>query len=894
MLSEKYCLIIIKMSKFVVLFLLLVVATAAIAQTAVQPTYRTQRTSNLIKIDGSLLEEDWQNVSWNNNFTQREPANGFAPSQASKFAVLYDNENLYVAIYAQDSVSEKIESRLARRDSRDGDMVGIELDSYNDKRTSFMFLVSAAGVKSDALSTDDGNNEDNNWNPIWEVKTTIVSDGWIAEMRIPMDQLRFDKSGTSWGMQVARYVFRKQELSLWANFPSEQSGWVSHFGTLTGLDGIAPKKQIEFTPYTVGKYHSYKAEPGNPFLEKGHEFSGLMGLDGKIGITNDFTIDFTIMPDFGQVEADPSEVNLSGFESYFSEKRPFFVEGGDITQFRLSNFGGSLSRDNLFYSRRIGHGPSYWPDYNSDNQYLKMPQNSRILGAVKFTGKTKHGWSVGLVESLTAQEFASLKTNTDHGWESERIQVEPLTNYLLGRVQKDINKGNTQIGAMLTATNRDITTENLEFLPKSAYTGGIDFAHFWKDKKYYLRGNLSFSTINGDTAAIDNLQTSHRRYMQRPDADYLHYDPTRTNLSGNSGELAFGRGGSKGWRYLLSGTWRSPGFDSNDLGFMRTADRINELGWVGYRWDTPFSIFRNMNLDAAQWIGHNFGSDLLYWGVEMNWNTNFKNYWSVGLGQNYDGPNKSMSELRGGPMYYERGGYSNYIVVSSDERKKLQGEIGMWNYWGDEKNARRTEAWLNLNYRPIQSLKISVNTRIEQAHQRSQYVTQVSEDINGATIPTQYIFGSIDQRNFVTFFRIDYSITPDMSIQYYGQPFVGAGDFSNYKTTAQADSKDYAQRFEAIPAAQMEYDTPNETFKVTTPNYSYNFSTPEFNTKHFISNLVLRWEYRPGSILFLVWSQGREHYLADGKYELGDNLNKLFHGYPENIFLVKLSYRIPI
>jgi hypothetical protein len=378
-------------TKKTLLFLFIVLLSLRFAN-ADSPEKKVYVTSNINPrppvIDGKLDDPVWNKVVWGGNFVQRSPHEGKEPSQATAFKILYDDSNIYIAVRAYDNEPEKIERRMSRRDDLEGDCVEVHLDSYFDRRTAFGFMVNAAGVKGDAVISNDGDNWDDTWDPIWYVKTDTDEQGWSAEMRIPLSQLRFGKKQNQiWGLQVERWLHRKQETSHWQLIPQKASGWVHMFGELQGIKGIKAQRQVELTPYTVGKTQRFEREEGNPFATG--SLSNLYGgLDGKIGLTSDLTMDFTINPDFGQVEADPSVVNLTAFETYYSEKRPFFIEGRNILNFQIMGGDGSFSMDNLFYSRRIGRSPQYYPD-TEDEEYLDMPENTTIFGAFKITGKTK-------------------------------------------------------------------------------------------------------------------------------------------------------------------------------------------------------------------------------------------------------------------------------------------------------------------------------------------------------------------------------------------------------------------------------------------------------------------------------------------------------------------------
>ena len=401
--------------------------------------YTTSRVSGAVpEIDGKLTDAAWEQVEWGGDFIQYQPSSGEAPAEPTQFKILYDDKNLYLAFKCYDKEPEKIVRRMSRRDGFEGDWIEVNIDSYFDHLTAFSFTLSASGVIGDEAITNNGNNWDSSWDPIWFAKTSIDQEGWTGEARIPLSQLRFaNKEHHVWGLQLTRRYFRKEERSTWQHIPNDAPGWVHMFGELHGISGIKPQKQLEIAPYTLAKIERFEKEEGNPFVT-GKDEALSVGVDGKIGITSDLTLDFTINPDFGQVEADPSQVNLSAFQVFFQERRPFFVEGRTILDYRLtrSAWGGSFSSDRLFYSRRIGRSPQYFPSLEG-NEYIDRPQNTSILGALKLTGKTKKGLSIGVVETVTAEEKAVI----DHEGSRREVTVEPLTNYFVGRVQQDIKPG---------------------------------------------------------------------------------------------------------------------------------------------------------------------------------------------------------------------------------------------------------------------------------------------------------------------------------------------------------------------------------------------------------------------------------------------------------------------
>jgi hypothetical protein len=848
-------------------------------------TYTTQRTDKAPRINGLFDDEVWQNANWVGDFIQYAPENQAAPSQQTEFAILYDDVNLYIGIKAFDTEPEKIENRLTRRDENQGDLVVVHFDSYFDKRTAFAFAVSAAGVRNDGfIRNDDMNDFDETWDPIWLVRTQIHTEGWNAEMMIPLSQLRFnDQSKQTWGLQVGRGIFRNDEWSIWKHIPVDAAGWVSRYGEMDGLENIKPMKQIEIAPFIVGATEVYEKEEGNPFAD-GTDLKANTGVDGKIGITNDLILDFTINPDFGQVEADPSQVNLSAFEIFFRERRPFFIEGNNITHFQLTPGDSPWSRDNLFYSRRIGRRPHGDPEL-ADGEFMKFPDNTRILGAFKLTGKTQKGWSIGIIESITNREKAIIDNNGNR----RKEVVEPLSNYFVARVQKDINKGNTIIGGMITSTYRDIVNEDLLFLPKSAITGGIDFTQYFKNRTYFITASLATSQVSGDQWAIQELQESSRHFYQRPDSDYLTYDPSRTSLAGTGGTLLAGRLTNSGLRFLFNATWRSPGLELNDVGFMRSGDNVFQFIWAGYQINKPFSVFRWMSINVDQWSGFDFGANNLFKGGSVNFNTQFQNFWSIGFGANREGDGMSNTMLRGGPSILSNGSWNCFAFVSTNSRKKLVLEGGMFANFQDENLSQSKGFFGEINYRPFNSLSIEIEPEFRISRDQMQYVDQMTigegED--------RYLFGTIDQKTFNVTIQVDYSITPDLSIQYYGSPFVSGGRYNDFKYITEPHADLAENRFHTYLSNEIIFHETFEEYEINEKpgSSSYFFGKPDFNFRQFRSNMVLRWEYVPGSILFLVWSQGKTDDVSDGTFNLRHDFKELFKTRGRDVFLLKFSYR---
>ena len=846
--------------------------------------YAGECSKNEVSIDGKLDEGAWLRANWQNDFIQYEPSEGKAPGQKTDFAIILDENYIYVGFKAWDTCPDSIVQRLTRRDDIDGDIVFIQLDSYFDKRTAFSFLVNAAGVKNDFISSNDGENEDDSWDPIWLVKTSRDQNGWYAEMRIPLTQLRFEgNTEQTWGLQAGRSLFRKDELSVWQPSSKKISGWASQFGELKGLKNLKARKIADLMPYMIARTDRFEKEAGNPYKKSGIKNQLDVGLDGKLGLTNNLTLDFTINPDFGQVEADPSEVNLTSFETFFQEKRPFFIEGKNILSFPLMFGDGDLASESMFYSRRIGRRPHNNPELK-DGEFVNAPEFTSILGAAKITGKTKDGWSIGILESLTSDEFARISNGVER---SEMI--EPFTNYSIARVQKDFDKGNTMLGGMLTSVNRSLSEEQLNYLHKTAITGGLDFVHKWHNKDWEFDLSTYFSRVDGSAEAISNTQQSWIHGFQRPDATHLSFDSTRTSLMGQGGKIVLAKNGGR-LKFMAATAWKSPGLELNDVGYMRQADNILEVIWVGYRIYEPFSIFRNLNLNINQWTEWNFAGESTGPGGNFNAHTQFKNYWRFRFGVNYNGEGLSTAELRGGPALKVAGTKNIWFAVGSNEQKKLTFETQMMALKGNVKGSKSIYDFnISMGYRPSKSLKITVSPNFTINKDELQYVTQ--QDLASTT---DYVFARIHQKTLSASLRVNYNITPDLSIEYWGQPFISSGKYTEFKRITDSRASEYADRYSLFSGDALTYVSEDEQYQVSAQdgNPRYTFDQPDFNVKEFLSNMVARWEYKPGSALYLVWSQTRSQSIDNGGFDIRNDLTDLFDDQPYNVFLLKMSFRL--
>ena len=851
-----------------------------------QRAYRTERiTEKPPVVDGSLDDSAWDLVEWSGDYVVYTPNAGEAPTEQTFMKVLYDNQNLYVAFRCLDSEPDKIEQRMGRRDQFPGDWVEVNIDSYHDKRTGFSFTVSASGVKNDEFVSNDSN-WDVSWNPIWETRTQVDSAGWTAELRIPLSQIRFPGDAEQvWGIQSTRNNFRADERSTWQPVSPNASGWVSRFGELRGLRNLQPRRTVELQPYVVAQRSTYPQEEGNPFAP-GTDNRLSAGLDARIGVTNDLTLDLTINPDFGQVEADPGALNLDGYQVFFREQRPFFVEGQNIFNFNLSSAeaGGGHTSDQLFYSRRIGGSPHRVISSEAGRRYyVDQPVNTTILGAAKFSGKTSSGLSVGLLESVTEREMATI----DLAGERSKSVVEPLTNFQVGRIQQDFRGGDTYVGAIFTGVQRDLRDDpELDFLHREAYSGGLDFTHRWKDRAWYVAGNTVLSSVSGSKEAILETQTGFEHFFQRPDANHLAVDSSATRLNGSSGMLKVGNVGGN-FIFETGATWRSPGFEINDIGFMRNADEINYFGWLARRWQNPFSIFRRLQVNGNVYSTFDFGGTLLQQTFNVNSHANFTNFMRVGGGASYIAYLASKTDLRGGPTLRISPGAEYFAYVNSDQRKKVTVGMDGYEFRTFDGTQLQRSVGLWASWQPLDAASINFSPNYSVLRRADQYVHQ-----RQTSTGTSYLVAAVDQQTFSTTVRFTYNLTPDLTLQYYGQPFISRGRYRDFKRfTGDALAEDFGERFEAFPAGAVTYDAEQEEYRIETGEGEFTLVDPDFNFIQFRSNMVVRWEYRPGSEIFLVWSQGNTAAADPAEGLLRSLSANVFSDETRNTFLVKATYR---
>ena len=851
----------------------------AAAGRAMPPSLQANRVSGPAPaIDGLLNEADWGAAMVGRDFVVFEPNEGMPPSQVTEARVLYGDDALYVGIRAFDTSPDSIVARLARRDERPhSDMVEVVIDSYHDRRTAFRFGVNPAGVKADSYMFDD-TNEDDSWDAVWDVATTTDDRGWTAEFRIPYSQLRFDGGARqTWGINFMRTIARHLERSLWAPLSRGDGAIVSRFGDLEGLRDLSPPRRLEVLPYSLVRMESVPGSPADPFHDPS-DFSSTVGADVKYGLTTDLTLDVTINPDFGQVEADPAQVNLTAFETFFPERRPFFVEGANIFSFRFSEGDGDSGSEGLFYSRRIGRAPH---GQAQGSPYSDSPDRTRILGAMKLSGKTRSGWSVGLLHALTGREEALLADAS--GLLGDQL-VEPSTQYGMGRLSKDFRDGKSAVGMISTWTRRDGAAADQLALHTGAYTAGVDARHRFGGDRFVVSGHLLGSTVRGSAEAISRTQRSAARYFQRPDADHTEFDPTRTSLEGWAGSASLFKIAGGYWRYGTGVMARSPGFDSNDLGFMRETDYVAPWLWGGFNHYKPSEHLQRWNLNLNAWAPYSFGGEGYQKGANVNGNFTLSNFWGGYFGVMRNTEGLSNTVLRGGPMLRRDPAWGGWFGFWSDSRKQLQFQVG--NEWQTrpESGSWSYGADASLRWRPSSRATVSAGPFLNWRQEDLQWVGQF--DLGA----TNYLFGRLDQTTAGITARADWTFSPTLSLQLYAQPFVSAGDYGEFKRITDPRAEAYADRFTGVGSGEAGDGTLQGD--IDGDGAPESFRNPDFNFKQLRSNVVLRWEYQPGSALFLVWSQGRDHYAQNGDFSFGGNMGTLFDQPSEDIFMLKLSYWI--
>jgi hypothetical protein len=807
-----------------------------------------------IVIDGRFDEKTWEQAVAIREFVQREPAEGQAPTHATEARIAFDSSALYVAVRAFDAEPDRIVGILTRRDQwSPSDWVKVIIDSYFDRRSAYEFAVNPVGVKRDRYYFNDGPSDDS-WDAVWDVQVSRDDEGWRAEFRIPFSQLRFNSTeGGPVGLALMREVGRLNEIDTWPLLSRNAMGFVSQFTEVRGIR-LGATQRLELMPYTVGRLNTYPVADGNT-LAHSPDPGAAVGLDMKYMVTPGLTLTGAVNPDFGQVEADPAVVNLDAFEVFFPERRPFFVEGSGNFRFNMDCNDGSCT--GLFYSRRIGRAPQGSASLGSA-EFSTQPETATILGAAKLTGRVSR-FSVGGLSAVTSAEHARIAGADNLDYRQQLI--EPLTFYNVARARREY-ANQSALGFMLTSTARNNSSE-VSFLTDNAFTGGVDYD--WRPApKYSVSGYWAGSHLRGSAESITRLQKNAVHSYQRPDADYTELDPTATSMSGHGGSVSVGKIAGDRTRFNSNFGYKTPGFDTNDVGFQRRADERNMNNWFQYRDFIPSRFVRNWMVNLNQWAGWNFGGDRLFSGGNFNTHWTWINNYSAGMGLNLNAAPFRDRITRGGPGVLGNPSRGVWFYANTDQRRALSFSYNGY-YEADDFDTFRSNVHPSFNYRATSAISMSAGMRYDTNKDDAQWVNNVT-DADGAT---RYVFGRIEQKTVAMTLRFNYTMTPNLSLQTYAEPFVSAGDYTNFRELVDGRNPVYADRYAP---------------------YAYT-GAADFNIRSFRTTNVLRWEFKPGSQFFVVWQQGRFERIDDyGGFEFNRDFGGLFTSPSKNVFLVKLSY----
>ena len=817
-------------------------ATAALAH----------RAASAPLVDGRDDDAAWRGAQVIDRFLEYDPVPGAETRFRTEARVLYDDRYLYVVARMFDPAPDSIISLLSRRDVRTAsEQLKLMVDSYHDRRTGYEFILNPAGVKRDFYVYND-NVEDASWDAVWDGAARVDSLGWVAEFRIPLSQLRFPRRDEhTFGLMIVRDVARTGQRISWPLFRRDVQGYMSQTGELSGLRGLGTPRRLEVAPYAVTRNVTQARTGGAAGWT--HPQQQAFGADVKYGVTSNLTLDATINPDFGQVEADPAVLNLSAFEQFFEERRPFFMEGAGIFSFRTSCNDIDSGCRGLFYSRRVGRSPSLGGTYGD----AASPLNTTILGAAKVTGRTPGGLSLGVLDAVTQREQGALGRT-----------IEPRTNYFVARAQQDL-KGQGDVGAMFTAVNRDLDTLTAGVMRRTAYTGGLDFRHRFFQRNYELHASVSGSALAGTAAAIAALQRDGVHRYQRPD-DGIALDPTRTSLFGDAERVSFSKFGGGRTRFQSVYQRFSPGYEINDLGFQQRADEQLFRNWFAFQIQKPKHFYRSGQFNFNYWQAWTTAGLPTELGFNVNWHLQFRNMMWAHVGSNVSGVGRAFDDrvARGGPAVRKDRSWEVWAGTNGDNRRAVIPELFGGTYGSDDGRGRGY--WVNpfLSVRAASQFSGSVGLNYNRRRDHDQWYANFG--VAGADT-THYTFARLEQRTLSLTTRINYTASPTLSLQFYGQPYLSVGDYSDVRELRDPGAADIDARYRP---------------------YALGRDPGGIDFKQLRTNTVLRWEYRPGSVLFAVWAHGRDAFTSDGRtgFNVRREYDDLLGLHPSNTFLIKLSY----
>ncbi|MDR2911997.1 MAG: carbohydrate binding family 9 domain-containing protein [Alistipes sp.] len=865
---------------------------------AYKRTYNITRTDGTTpEIDGRLDEEFWQQQGeWSQPFVQVLPYERMPTRSTTRAKLLYDDRYIYVGVWCRDIRPDEINRFIGNRDENNvGDLISVAFDPYHDFRAGTEFNINVGGNKTDLVVTD-RLEVNRSWNAVWDGRTHVSETDslWTAELRIPFSQLRYNRETEDgvWGLHIRRIIRSGNEVQNWSLIPIKNSGHIYSFGEMHGMTDLARANGLELLPYTMGKVLREPRIAGSPY-QKGTNWFGTGGLDGKVALS-DFTLDFTINPDFGQVEVDPSVMNLTAYETFFEEKRPFFLEGKHILDF---GFGGDM----MFYTRRIGAQATYTPEgIDNKNSFAAYQENVPILGAIKLTGTNKRGLTIGGVQSFTARQRVEVSrrphvndapADPNAPLYEERITTEPFTNYSIVRMQKNWDGNNTQLGGMVTSVNRSLAAHPhlQDIMTDNAFVGGVDFMHYFRDRNYYVDFKGMFSSLHGSKEAITRLQTNPIHYYQRASAqDYLGVDTSRTSLQGSGGYIEFGRRGNNKWWFSENISWLTPGFDLNDAGFLRQADALTNTTLVSYRQTDPGNLFRTNTVNISQRNSWDFGGRAVDNDISAQWVGYTTNRLRLEFSEEFTFNRVDSRMLRGGPDIRLDPFFTTAAAFRTDAAKRVYFEIA---YQGDhslDKINSSNSITPGVTLRIWDRIALGANFNTLWNRNNLQYVGSFA-NANTTAGSVSHVMSHLDQRTYGVTLRLQMNLTPDLSVQFYGSPFTSTGRYTDFKSAANTLSRNYEERFRSYSTSEISAD--GGEYRVGSSAGGFSFANPDFSFNEFRSNLVVRWEYLPGSTLYFVW----EHRMSERAAMIrgwADNLDQMWGLPARNTLMLKLNYWI--
>jgi len=848
-----------------------------------------------VVVDGVLTEPAWQRPPGLSRFVQDEPSEGAAATESTWVWFAYDDHALYMAARMWDSHPDSIVAPLSRRDDLGAtDFAGLILDTFHDHRTGYEFVITPSGSIMDATTANDGN-EDASWDGVWSARArrdvgtpAQPGSGWTCEMRIPFSQLRFTPGERQvWGVNFGRMVARRAEKTFAVIRPRAEQGFESRFPHLVGIEGVRSRRTIEVTPYVTGKAEFLVHDPGDRFND-GSRATPATGGDLRTSLGSNLTLNATVNPDFGQVEVDPAVVNLSDVESFYDEKRPFFTENAAVFSFGTDgpNDGWNLNWPDPthFYSRRIGRSPQGGvPD---GTVFDDVPMATHILGAAKVTGRPAPGWNLGVLQALTSRERARIWRE---GAES-RVEVEPLTYYGVLRGQHETREGRNGVGLLSTLARRRFGDADrlADELNRGSLMTGLDGWHFLDRRKVWVvSGWGAMTRLDGTAERLQTVQRSSLHYFQRPDAGYLGVEDA-TSLTGFGGRLALNKEAGNVIFNAATGML-DPGFDVSDMGYQSYADVINSHVVSGYRW-TKENAWRShgwlVGYAAANWD----------FGGERTWNTlggsghvTFVNHHILDGDVSWNPEAVANRQTRGGPRMLRKAGGGFSLHHDSDKNRRLSTCTNLSVEVKPETDSYTWSVTPKLAWRPVPSVYLSFGPSYERNVVDAQYVTSVDApgEVPADFGERRYVFARLDQTTVAAGIRLNVTLTPGLSLQTYVQPFISAGRYDDFKELARAGSYDFV-RYGRDGGSS--YDPATGTVTPANGGTAFALRDPSFNYRSLRGNVVLRWEYRPGSVFYLVWTQSREDEEALGDLRFGPSTRRLLDAPANDIFLAKLTY----